>query len=96
MIQDFGVKCLSVGVTAKESVSGDSAFWTLPIRILPWEPTILTVVNSAIILHLGLFLPHPLQFIIPQSFVYFALLTASSNEQLINEVILSFNVAYIP
>jgi hypothetical protein len=28
--------------------------------------------------------------------VYFALLTASSNEQLINEVILSFNVAYIP
>jgi hypothetical protein len=80
----------------KQSVSGDSALWTLRIRILPCTPTILMVANSAIILHLGLILPHPLQFIIPQSFVYFALLTASSNEQWINQVILSFNVAYLP
>jgi hypothetical protein len=52
--------------------------------------------NSAIILRLGRFLPRPLQFIIAQSCVYFALLTASPNEQWVNKLILYFKLAYLP
>jgi len=62
---------------------------------LPWTPTILTGAISAIILRLGRFLPYPLQFIIPHSCVYFALLTASPNEQWVNKVIHYFKFEYL-